>query len=73
MPGFGAVGEAERQKARLECVGPDHCTALAEEDGSEGLDGRVAVLDAVDFREEWGREDSAFGGHGFFGEDWGAE
>ena len=57
----------------MERVGPHDYAALAEDDGPEVLDGRVAVLDAIDFWQVWRREDCAFGGHGFFGEDGGAE
>lgn len=57
----------------MESVGPNDDAVLAEDDGPEGLDGRVGVLDAVDLGQVWRSEDCAFGGHGFFGEDGGAE
>ena len=57
----------------MECVGPYDDAALTEDDGPEGLDGRITVLDAVDFWQVWGCEDCAFGSHGFFGENGGAE
>ena len=66
---LGTITETERREARLECVWPCDYPSLSQDNLAHCLDRWVTMLDAVNFRQVWRRENRSSCSHGFFCKD----